>query len=175
MTASFPVAGFTAIAGTRWHRPPVRAAPADAEPAVCQDEAMDIDAALEFIASQHNAVLATLKADDTPQLSPVTIGVDDAGYAVISTRQTAYKVRHIRRDPRVWLCALPDRFYGSWVQLSGTAEIVELPEAMDGLVDYYRRISGEHPDWDDYRAAMVRDQRVLLRITVTKAGPSVSG
>jgi PPOX class probable F420-dependent enzyme len=136
---------------------------------------MDIDAALEFIASQHNAVLATLKADGTPQLSPVTVGVDDAGHAMISTRQGAYKVRHIRREPQVWLCALPDRFYGTWVQLSGTAEIVELPEAMDGLVDYYRRISGEHPDWDDYRAAMVRDQRVLLRISVTKAGPSVSG
>jgi PPOX class probable F420-dependent enzyme len=136
---------------------------------------MDIDAALEFIASQHKAVLATLKADGSPQLSPVTVGVDDAGHAVISTRQTAYKVRHIRRDPRVWLCVLPDGFYGTWAQLTGTAEIVELPEAMDGLVDYYRRVSGEHPDWADYRAAMTRDQRVLLRITVTKAGPTVQG
>jgi PPOX class probable F420-dependent enzyme len=136
---------------------------------------MDVDAALEFIASQHHAVLATLKADGTPQLSPVTVGVDDDGRAVISTRQAAYKVRNIRRDPRVWLCALPAKFYGNWAQLEGTAEIVELPEAMDGLVDYYRRISGEHPDWDDYRAAMVRDQRVLLKITLTKAGPTVSG
>src|SRR5215470_15505442 len=138
-------------------------------------EGMDIDAALEFIASQHNAVLATLKADGTPQLSPVTVGVDDAGHAVISTRQTAYKVRHIRRDPRVWLCVSPDAFYGNWVQLAGTAQAVELPEAMEGLVDYYRGISGEHPDWDDYRAAMEREKRVLLRITVTRAGPSVSG
>src|SRR5215470_5026211 len=133
-------------------------------------EGMDIDAALEFIASQHHAVLATLKADGTPQLSPVTVGVADAGHATISTRQTAYKVRHIRRDPRVWLCALPDRFYGDWAQLAGTAEIVELPEAMEGLVDYYRRISGEHPDWDDYRAAMEKERRVLLRVTIDKAG-----
>ena len=136
---------------------------------------MDVDAALEFIASQHHAVLATLKADGTPQLSPVTAGVDDGGRVVISTRQAAYKVRNVRRDPRVWLCALPDGFFGRWLQVEGTAEIVELPAAMEGLVEYYRRISGEHPDWDDYRAAMERDQRVLLRIAVTKAGPTVSG
>jgi hypothetical protein len=73
------------------------------------------------------------------------------------------------------LCAFPDRFYGQWVQLEGTADILELPEAMDALVDYYRRISGEHPDWDDYRAAMEREKRVVLRVTVTKAGPNVSG
>jgi len=136
---------------------------------------MDIDAALDFVRTQHHAVLGTLKSDGTPQLSPVTVGVDGAGYVVISTRQTAYKVRNVRRDPRVWLCAFPDRFFGQWVQLEGTADIVELPEAMDGLIDYYRRISGEHPDWDDYRAAMERDKRVLLRVAVTRAGPDVSG
>ncbi len=136
---------------------------------------MDIDAALDFVRTNHHAVLATLKADGTPQLSPVTAGIDDGGRVVISTRQTAYKVRHIRRNPRVWLCAFPDGFFGTWTQIEGTAEIVELPEAMDGLVDYYRRISGEHPDWDDYRAAMIRDQRVLLTIAITKAGPTVSG
>jgi PPOX class probable F420-dependent enzyme len=136
---------------------------------------MDIDAALDYVRANHHAVLATIKADGTPQLSPVTAGIDDAGYVVISTRETAYKVRHIRRDPRVWLCAFPDGFYGNWVQIEGTAEIAELPEAMEGLVDYYRRISGEHPDWSDYRAAMQRDQRVLLKITITKAGPTVSG
>jgi PPOX class probable F420-dependent enzyme len=136
---------------------------------------MDIDAALDFVRTRHHAVLGTLKSDGTPQLSPVTVGVDDAGHVVISTRQTAYKVRNIRRDPRVWLCVFPDAFYGEWVQIEGSAEIVELPEAMAALVDYYRRISGEHPDWDDYRAAMERDKRVLLRISVRKAGPDVSG
>lgn len=136
---------------------------------------MDIDAALEFARTQHRAVLGTLKADGTPQLSPVTVGVDDAGHVVISTRQTAYKVRHIRRDPRVWLCVLPDTFFGRWVQIAGTAEVVELPEAMELLVDYYRRISGEHPDWNDYRAAMEREKRVLLRIQIAKAGPDASG
>ena len=136
---------------------------------------MDIQEALEFITAEHQAVLATLKADGTPQLSPVTVGVDDAGRAVISTRQTAYKVKNVRRDPRVWLCALPGRFYGKWVQIEGTADILELPEAMESLVEYYRRISGEHPDWDDYRAAMEREKRVLLRVTIDKAGPNVSG
>jgi PPOX class probable F420-dependent enzyme len=136
---------------------------------------MDIDLAVDFMASQHNAVLATLKADGTPQLSPVTVGVDEAGRALISTRQTAYKVRHVRRDPRVWLCVIPDGFYGKWVQVEGTTEILELPEAMDPLVDYYRRVAGEHPDWTDYRSAMERERRVLLRVTITKAGPDVSG
>jgi PPOX class probable F420-dependent enzyme len=136
---------------------------------------MNIDEAIGYVRSHHNAVLATLKQDGSPQLSPVTAGVDAEGRVVISTRQTAYKVRHIRRDPRVWLCAFPDGFYGEWAQLDGTAEIVELPAAMDGLIGYYRGISGEHPDWNDYRAAMERERRVLLRVTVTRAGPSVSG
>jgi PPOX class probable F420-dependent enzyme len=136
---------------------------------------MDIDEAIEYVRRNHHAVLATLKQDGTPQLSPVTVGVDDDGRVIISTRQTAYKVRHVRRNPRVWVCVFPDGFYGRWVQLEGTAEIEELPAAMDGLIRYYRDISGEHPDWDDYRAAMERDQRLLLRITVGKAGPNVSG
>jgi PPOX class probable F420-dependent enzyme len=136
---------------------------------------MHIHEALEFIATDHHAVLATMKADGTPQLSPVTVGVDDSGHAVVSTRQAAYKVRNVQRDSRVWLCVLPDGFFGKWVQIEGTAEIVELPEAMEQLVDYYRRTSGEHPDWDDYRAAMERERRVLLRITIAKAGPDVSG
>jgi PPOX class probable F420-dependent enzyme len=137
---------------------------------------MDINLALDFVRTQHHAVLGTIKSDGTPQLSPVTVGVDDDDvHVLISTRQTAYKVRNVRRDPRVWLCAFPDTFFGKWVQIEGAAEIVELPQAMDGLVSYYRTIAGEHPDWDDYRAAMEREQRVLLRITITRAGPDVSG
>jgi PPOX class probable F420-dependent enzyme len=136
---------------------------------------MEIDEAIEYVHRNHNAVLATLKQDGSPQLSPVTVGVDEGNRVIISTRQTAYKVRNVRRDPRVWLCVFPPGFYGQWVQLDGTAEIVGLPEAMDGLIAYYRGVSGEHPDWDEYRAAMERDQRLLLRITVTKAGPTVSG
>ena len=136
---------------------------------------METDEAIEYVRRNHHAVLATIKQDGSPQMSPVTVGVDGDGHVIISTRQTAYKVRHVRRNPRVWLCVFPDGFYGRWVQLEGTADIVELPEAMDGLIGYYRDISGEHPDWDDYRAAMERDQRLLLRISIAKAGPNVSG
>ena len=89
--------------------------------------------------------------DGRPQLSPVTACVDDEGRILISTRETAIKTRNLARDPRASLCVLNDGFFGEWVQAEGTAEIVHLPEAMDLLVDYYRRISGEHPDWDDYR------------------------
>lgn len=136
---------------------------------------MEIDEARDFIRAQHRAVLATLRADGTPQLSPVLAVVDDDGHVLISTRQTAYKVRNLRRDPRAWLCVLPDGFFGQWIQVEGTATIVGLPEAMDGLVDYYRLASGEHPDWADYRAAMQREQRVLLRLDLTRAGPDRAG
>ncbi len=136
---------------------------------------MDIEQARDFIRTQHRAVLATTRRDGAPALTPVTVSVDGAGRVVISTRQTAYKVKNLRRDPRAWLCVMPDTFFGDWIQIEGRAEIVELPEAMEPLVEYYRSVAGEHPDWDDYRAAMVRDRRVLIRIDITRAGPDVSG
>ena len=136
---------------------------------------MDPQRAIQFVRVHHHAVLATTRSDGRPQLSPVTAGVDDEGRILISTRETAVKTRNLARDPRASLCVLNDRFFGEWVQAEGTAEIVHLPEAMDLLVDYYRRISGEHPDWDDYREAMRRERRVLVRITITRAGPDASG
>ncbi|MET0628796.1 MAG: PPOX class F420-dependent oxidoreductase [Acidimicrobiia bacterium] len=136
---------------------------------------MEIDAAREFVREHHNAVLLTNRKDGSAQMSPVTCAVDADGLIAISTRQTAVKTKNIRRDPRVSLCVLSDGFYGRWVQIDGTAEIVPLPEAMDPLVEYYRSLRGEHDDWDDYRAAMERDQRLVLRITIERAGPDVSG
>ena len=136
---------------------------------------MEISDALAFVRQHHHAVLATLKADGTPQLTPVTASVDADGHVVVSSRETAYKTRNLRRDPRAWLSVFTDGFYGEWVQLAGTVEVVSLPDAMEGLVDYYRSVSGEHPDWDDYRAAMVRDQRCLLTITLEQAGPTRQG
>jgi PPOX class probable F420-dependent enzyme len=136
---------------------------------------MDIPQALEFLRGNHHAVLATTRADGSPQLSPVLVGVDADGRLLVSTREAAMKTRNLRRDPRAWVCAFTARFIGSWVQVGGTAQIVSLPEAMDGLVEYYRGISGEHPDWDEYRRAMRAERRVLVRITPTSAGPTVSG
>ncbi len=131
--------------------------------------------AQRFLRDHHRAVLATLRADGRPQLSPVLCAVDDQGRVLISTRETALKTRNLRRDPFASLCAFSDGFFGEWVQAEGTAEVISLPDAMDLLVDYYRMISGEHPDWGDYRAAMVRDRRVIVRVTVSRTGPSTSG
>jgi PPOX class probable F420-dependent enzyme len=136
---------------------------------------VDVAAAQEFVRTHPRAVMATFRRDGRPALSPVTVALDDAGRVEISTRETAMKVKHLRRDPRVAVTVFTDAFYGEFVQLEGTAEIVELPEAMELLVDYYRRVSGEHPDWDDYRAAMQRDQRVIVRFAIERAGPTVSG
>jgi PPOX class probable F420-dependent enzyme len=136
---------------------------------------MEISDAQDYLRRNHRAVLATVRRDGRPQLSPVTVAVDETGQVIISTREPAMKVRNVRRDPRVSLVAFPDRFFGDWVQVEGTAEIVELPAAMELLVAYYRSVSGEHPDWDDYRAAMQRDQRVILRFAIDRAGPDVSG
>jgi PPOX class probable F420-dependent enzyme len=140
-------------------------------------EHMDLDTVRAILTKQHHAVLATWRRSGVPQLSPVTVALDASGSPVISTRQTAYKVRNLRRDPRAYLCVFPDSFYGGqWTQVDGSMEIIELPEAMEPLVAYYRAASGgEHPDWDDYRAAMVRDQRVLLRMTIMRAGPDREG
>lgn len=140
-----------------------------------QDRTVDLDDARAVLRDQHRAVLATRKPDGTPQLSPVMVAVDDDGRAVISTRETAYKTHNLRRDPRAWLCVLPDEFFGRWIQLTGDVEVLSLPDAMEPLVDYYRRSVGEHQDWDDYREAMRREQRVLVRITLTGAGPDRQG
>jgi PPOX class probable F420-dependent enzyme len=136
---------------------------------------MDIDKAQAFLREHHRAVLATRRRDGSPQLSPIAVGIDDEGRAVVSTRETAIKTKNARRDPHVSICAVNDSWYGDWLQIDGTAEVVSLPEAMDGLVAYYRGVAGEHPDWDDYRAAMEREKRVLLRITIDRAGPDRAG
>lgn len=136
---------------------------------------MDVEEARTFVRENHRAVLHTYRRDGSPQLSPVSVAVDDDGYTTVSSRETAMKVKNLRRDPRAALCVLNDKFYGDWVFVEGECAIVQLPEAMEMLVAYYRSISGEHPDWDDYRAAMERDKRVMLRISFDRVGPSVSG
>ena len=136
---------------------------------------MDLDAAREFLRTQHRGVLATARSDGRPQLSPVVAAVDDSGRVLISTRETAIKTKNLARDPHASLCVISDAFYGSWIQADGIAEIISLPDAMDLLIDYYRRVSGEHADWDEYRAAMRSERRVIVSITLTRAGPDRSG
>lgn len=136
---------------------------------------MGPDDAREFVASNHRAVLVTRRSGGGLQTSPVLVGVDGEGEVVISTREAAYKTRNLRGDPTAVLCVFSDGFFGRWMQIEGTAQVVSLPEAMDGLVDYYRRISGEHPNWDDYRRAMQHQHRVLVRVSIDTVGPTRAG
>ncbi len=130
---------------------------------------------LAFLRPRHHALLLTRRRDGSPQLSPVSAGVDAEGRVVVATYPQRAKTANARRDPSVSLCFLSDDWDGPWVQVDGTAEVLDLPEALDPFVDYYRSISGEHPDWDDYRAAMVRQGKSLLRVTVERWGPVATG
>jgi len=136
---------------------------------------MDLTAARAFLREHHRSVLSTSRQDGRPQMSPVVHAVDDEGRLLISSREPAYKVRNVRRDRRVSLLAISDGFFGEWVQADGVAEIVSLPGAMELLVEYYRRVSGEHPDWDDYRRAMAADRRCIIRVSLERAGPDRRG
>ena len=136
---------------------------------------MEISKALDFVREHRDAVMQTYRRDGSPQLSPIACAVDADGVIVVSTRETAMKTKNLRRDPRVSLCVLSQGFFGDWIQVDGRAEVVSLPDAMEQLVEYYRTLRGDHPDWDDYRAAMVRDQRCVVRITPQRAGPDRSG
>ena len=136
---------------------------------------MDLDEAREFLRANHRAILVTRRSDGRLQTSPVLAAVDGEGRVVVSTTEATAKTRNLARDARASVCAISDSFYGPWAQIDGEVEIVRQPEAVDVLVDYYRRVSGEHPDWDDYRAALKRDGRVALRLTITSAGPDSRG
>jgi len=137
---------------------------------------VEISEAVEFVRHNHRGVLAVTRADGKPQMSPVSGTVNPDGLLVVSSRETAYKVRSLQARPYAAYCGFADQFFGQpWVQIEGPARIVTLPDAMEPLVDYYRSISGEHPDWDDYRAAMERDRRVLILITPERVGPTVQG
>ena len=137
---------------------------------------MEISEAVEFVRHNHRGVLAVTRADGKPQMSPVSGAVNPDGLVVVSSRETAYKVRSLQARPYAAYCGFADQFFGQpWVQIEGPVRIVSLPEAMEPLVDYYRSISGEHPDWDDYRAAMTRERRVVVRFEITRAGPTIAG
>jgi len=127
-----------------------------------------------FIRSNHRGVLATLRRDGRPQLSPVLVATDDDGSLVISTRESTAKVANVRRTGWASVCVFNDQFFGDWVQAEGPATVESMPGALDGLVRYYKLIAGEHPDWDDYRAAMHRERRVLIRIAIALAAPTLS-
>ena len=135
----------------------------------------DREGLLDFVRPRHRFVLITQRADGTSQASPVTGGVDDSGRLVVSTYPERAKTRNARRNPRVSILVLSDDWDGPWVQVNGSAEVLDVPEALDGLVEYFRNIAGEHPDWDEYRQAMLDQGKSLIRVTPTEWGPIATG
>jgi PPOX class probable F420-dependent enzyme len=144
-------------------------------PKLATADAVDAAQLIEFLRPRHRAVVVTRRKDGSPQMSPVSYGVDVEGRIVISTYPQRAKIRNARRDPRVSVCVLSDDWNDPYVQVDGTAEVLDLPEALEPLVEYFRVISGEHPDWDEYREAMRRQGKCLLRITPERWGPVATG
>jgi PPOX class probable F420-dependent enzyme len=144
-------------------------------PQIATNTSVGRDELLDFIRPRHHAIVITARADGRPQASPVTCGVDEQGRIVVSTYPERAKTRNARRNSRASVLFLSDDFGGAWVQVDGDIEVIDLPEAAEALVDYYRSIAGEHPDWDDYRQAMIRQGKSLLRITPTSWGPVATG
>ncbi len=136
---------------------------------------VDREQLLAFVRPRHRVLLGTFRADGRVQLSPVTAGVDAAGRLVVATYPGRAKTANARRDPRGTAVVLSDDWDGAWVQLEGTFEVLDVPAAVEPMVEYYRAIAGEHPDWDDYRAAMLRQGKSLLRLSITSWGPVATG
>ncbi|KAB7745315.1 TIGR03618 family F420-dependent PPOX class oxidoreductase [Nostocoides sp. F2B08] len=141
---------------------------------IATNRSVDLEGLVEFSARKHQLVLATTRRDGRPQLSLVTGVVTAAGEVLVSTYPQRAKVRNIRRDPHVSVLVMSG-FDGAWVQIDGDAEVVDMPEAADGLVEYFRAISGEHPDWDEYRQAMADQGKSLIRVRPTRWGPIATG
>jgi PPOX class probable F420-dependent enzyme len=144
-------------------------------PEIATTRVVGRDELLDFLRTRHDAILLTVRSDGAPQGSPVTCGVDVDGRIVISTYPERAKTRNVRRDPRASVVVLSDDFGGAWIQVDGIAEVLDVPVSIEPLVDYYRAIAGEHPDWDEYRAAMARQGKSLVRITPTRWGPIATG
>ena len=137
---------------------------------------VDLDAAKEFLRKNHHGVLATRKKDGGVQMSPITPGLDGDGRVIISSRETAYKVNNLRRDPRAAVCVFAPSFHGEgWVQASGSAEIISLPQALETLIYLYHQAYGEHKNWDEFRQRMERERRVIIRIAIESVGPRRRG
>ena len=137
---------------------------------------IEIDKAKEFLIRHHWGILATRRKNGNLQMSPVTVGLDDQGRAIISSRETAYKVNNLRRDPRAALCAITSSFHGEgWVQINGNAGVISLPQALDMLVYLQRQAYGEHKNWPEFHERMARERRVIIRIHIENVGPKVRG
>lgn len=144
-------------------------------PSIATNTRVDRAGLLDFVRPRHRALLLTARADGTPQASPLTCGVDGEGRIVVSTYPERAKTRNAQRNPKVSVVVLSDEWNGPWVQIDGTAEVIDAPDSVEPLVEYFRVISGEHPDWDEYRAAMLKQGKSLIRITPERWGPVATG
>jgi len=144
-------------------------------PKLASTTRVDRDQLLEFVRPRHHATLVTRRSDGMPQMSPVTCGLDTEGRIVVSTYPQRAKARNVRRDERVSLVVHSDDWDGPYVQVDGTAEVLDMPDALEPLVEYFRCISGEHPDWDEYRDAMRKQDKSLIRVTPERWGPIAEG
>jgi PPOX class probable F420-dependent enzyme len=142
---------------------------------IATNTSVDLDALLDFVRPRHHMLLTTFRRAGGVQSSPVTAGVDEQGRIVIASYPERAKVTNARRNPHVSVLVLSDDFGGAWVQVDGTCEVIDLPDAVEPLVDYFRSIAGEHSDWDEYRQAMRDQGKCLLRITPTRWGPIATG
>ncbi|MDH6550224.1 PPOX class F420-dependent oxidoreductase [Streptomyces sp. SAI-041] len=144
-------------------------------PNIATNTSVSLEELLDFVRPRHRAILLTRRADGSPQASPLTCGVDDSGRIVVSTYPERAKTRNAKRDPRVSVVVLSDDWNGPWVQVDGTAEVIDSPDSVEPLVEYFRNISGEHPDWDEYRSAMVKQGKSIIRVTPERWGPVATG
>jgi PPOX class probable F420-dependent enzyme len=144
-------------------------------PQIATSTVVTLEELLGFARPRHHAIVITVRSDGSPQASPVTCGVDPAGRIVVATYPSRAKTRNARRNPRVSVIVLSDDFAGPWVQIDGDAEVIDTPDAVEPLVSYYRAVAGEHPDWAEYRAAMLRQRKSLLRVTPRRWGPVATG
>ncbi len=142
---------------------------------IATTDRVDRDALLAFLRPRHRMVLVTRRRDGRPQVSPVAAGIDTSGHVVVATYPQRAKVHNLRRDPNATVMTLSDDWNGPWVQLDGTAVVLDLPAALEPLVEYYRAIAGEHPDWQEYREAMRAQGKCLVRITIDRWGPIATG
>ena len=144
-------------------------------PSIATADRVDRNRLEEFLRPRHRLILMTTRADGTPQISPVTCGLDAEGRLVVATYPDRAKANNARRNPKVSACVLSDEWNGPFVQVDGQAEVLDMPEALEPLVEYFRCISGEHPNWDEYREAMRKQDKSLIRITIERWGPVATG
>jgi PPOX class probable F420-dependent enzyme len=136
---------------------------------------VDRDGLAQFVVGKHHWVLATTRGDGRPQMSLVTGGMLPSGRLAIATYPERVKARNVRRNPLVSVGVMGDRFNDAWVQIDGNAEVVDLPAAADVLVEYFRSISGEHSDWDEYRVAMAEQGKCAILIDPVRWSPVSTG